>query len=216
MFLSRVTLDLQKRETLNLLSSPSRIHGIIEASLSSSERKRNLWRVDQIGDERVLLILSEEVPNLKDLDKSFGLRKSFETSYKVRDYDILLNRLELGQNWRFRLTANPVKSISPGSNTIGKRGKVVAHVTTEQQKNWLLDKSKDLGFELKSDDFEVVSTSWKKFKKSGQHLITLKQASFEGTLVITDPDKFKLTLTHGIGREKAYGCGLLTIVQHHG
>ena len=34
---------------------------------------------------------------------------------------------------------------------------------------------------------------------------------FEGVLTVTDADAFRNALVNGIGREKAYGMGLLTI-----
>jgi CRISPR system Cascade subunit CasE len=36
-------------------------------------------------------------------------------------------------------------------------------------------------------------------------------AVFEGVLQISDESLFKAALTNGIGRAKAYGCGLLTL-----
>jgi CRISPR system Cascade subunit CasE len=36
--------------------------------------------------------------------------------------------------------------------------------------------------------------------------------SFEGTLVVSDLVRFKETLATGIGREKAFGMGLLTVI----
>ena len=50
------------------------------------------------------------------------------------------------------------------------------------------------------------------FKKGpdGERVSFLK-TTFEGTLTVTDRDKFITTLKAGIGREKAYGCGMLSI-----
>ncbi len=105
------------------------------------------------------------------------------------------------------------KNIPVNPESGKSRGKVVAHVTPDQQKEWLLDRSEELGFLLKTDQFDVVSTFWKKFKKSGQNQVTLKFATFEGILEIKDAEIFRKTLLQGIGRGKAYGCGLLTIVK---
>ena len=35
--------------------------------------------------------------------------------------------------------------------------------------------------------------------------------TYEGSLTVTDADLFRKALTEGIGREKAFGMGLLTI-----
>ncbi|WP_424887342.1 type I-E CRISPR-associated protein Cas6/Cse3/CasE [Streptomyces sp. XH2] len=40
--------------------------------------------------------------------------------------------------------------------------------------------------------------------------IQLTQATFDGLLRITDITSFRRTLTQGLGKAKAYGCGLMT------
>ena len=40
--------------------------------------------------------------------------------------------------------------------------------------------------------------------------------AFEGRLKVEDADVFKDALVNGIGREKAYGMGLLTIARNGG
>lgn len=41
--------------------------------------------------------------------------------------------------------------------------------------------------------------------------VTLRRTVFQGVLEVTDADVFQQSLVQGIGRGKAYGCGLLTI-----
>jgi CRISPR system Cascade subunit CasE len=43
--------------------------------------------------------------------------------------------------------------------------------------------------------------------------VTLDVATFEGVLKITDLSAFKRALINGIGRGKAYGCGMLTVAR---
>ena len=43
-----------------------------------------------------------------------------------------------------------------------------------------------------------------------------KRGVFEGLLCVEDVDVFRDTLVNGIGREKAYGMGMLTIVKSGG
>jgi CRISPR system Cascade subunit CasE len=64
----------------------------------------------------------------------------------------------------------------------------------------------------------VVHTQWEKFRKGngGKGEVTLRTATFEGILTISDLERFRRTLLSGIGRAKAYGCGLLTIVRAEG
>ena len=52
------------------------------------------------------------------------------------------------------------------------------------------------------------------FKKTSKGLksVTFLKASYEGVLTITDLDALKKTLTSGLGKNKAYGFGLMTVI----
>lgn len=205
MYLSRVELDLNNRSTLKALGSQSIIHGAVESSFSG-ERKRSLWRIDKLGGKLYLLILSEDKPCLSSISSQFG---SSDSDSETRNYEPLLSRVKLGGKWRFRLTANPTKSVS--SN--GGRGKVHAITIVDLQKQWLAEKSGKYGFRLEADSFDVVENKWCKFRKKDGSMVSLLSVSFEGVLEITDEELFKAALTNGIGRGKAYGMGLLTIIR---
>ena len=51
------------------------------------------------------------------------------------------------------------------------------------------------------------------FDEKDGSMVSLLSVSFEGVLEITDEELFKAALTNGIGRGKAYGMGLLTIIR---
>lgn len=203
MYLSRVKLNVALFQTMKALVSPSVFHGAIENSFAG-ERKRRLWRIDELNGQKYILILSEDVPDLENFAKQFGFPGEFET----KDYSPLLNRITKGSRWQFRLTANPVVSKS--------HGKVLAHITPEYQKKWLSERAEKLGFSLNDKEFQTVYSKWYDFykKNSGKSLrVRLITVTFEGILTVTDIEKFKETLCAGIGREKAYGQGLLTVVK---
>lgn len=207
MYLSRVELNVALRETMKALVSLSVIHGAVESSFEG-ERTRRLWRIDDLNGKKYVLILSETKPDLKRFSEQFG----YPGEYETKDYSPLLERITYGGKWHFRLTANPVVSKSDGS---GKRGKIIAHVTPEHQKHWLTERAEKLGFSLDPEEFQVVRTKRYDFRKrngSGSSRVRLLSATFEGILTVTDTDKFKDALCAGIGREKAYGQGMLTIV----
>ena len=86
------------------------------------------------------------------------------------------------------------------------------------QKKWLISRAEKLGFLLKENEFQTVQSKWYDFRKrsgAGSVHIRLLSVTFEGNLTVTDAIRFKETLCHGIGREKAYGQGLLTIARCH-
>lgn len=206
MYLTRVKLDISKRGTQLALSASGRFHGAIERAFEQKQN-RNLWRIDKLRGEYFILILSEEVPNLKDFMEQFGDSKNFA---ETKEYEVLLNRITDQSIWRFRMVANPTHSVKTKSG----RGKVMAHVTPEHQMEWLKTKAVANGFELVDDNCFVLANEWKNFYKNakGKDMrVRLMLVSFEGILRVTDVDAFRNALISGIGRGKAYGAGMLTI-----
>lgn len=214
MFLSRIPLDRYNRNTLRALSSPSIFHGAVESSFTG-DRKRNLWRIDCLDNQIYMLLLSDCEPELSAFCSQFGQEN---LSFETKSYDGLLDRIKTGDKWRFRLTANPTKSVSNQKNE--KRGKVVAHVTTDFQKKWLVEKSERNGFSVTEKSFDIVQSrriSFYKKEKNQDKIVNRKvlfiSVTYEGVLEITDADLFKNALINGIGRGKAYGMGLLTVMK---
>lgn len=220
MYLSRIALDANRRGTMRALASPEILHGAVEAGFPPSPdgtRARRLWRVDRLGKTYYLLVLSAQQPDFSHLAAQFGYPDS-ERPWETKAYDPLLGRLRPGQVWSFRLRANPVRSSLREKDGASGRGKVFAHVTQAQQKQWLLARAQRCGFTLAEDTFDVVHTEWKRFRKSGGggHEVILRTATFEGLLTVSDSERFKRALLSGIGRAKAYGCGLLTVARSGG
>lgn len=207
MYLSRVALDIQKRQTMIALANPQHFHGAIERAFPG-ERRRRLWRLDALGDHLYLLVLSEDRPDLQPVVEQFGTGEPPET----KDYQVLLDRIKKDSVWRFRLTANPTKSV-PNAQAPGTRGKVYAHITTAHQEQWLLDRAEKHGFSLQPGAFAVVQAQWKRFQKGHKgRPVSLLSVTYEGLLKVTDPEAFCQALTEGLGRGKAYGQGLMTVM----
>lgn len=209
MFLSRMKLDLSSRATVMALASPNRFHGAIERAFADPDRAsgRKLWRIDHLNGNRYMLLLSEDAPDLSSAVSQFGFPGE---RWETKDYAPLLARVSNGSAWRFRLTANPTISKSAGDGQT--RGRLHAHITVEHQKNWLASRAEKHGFAL-NDAFDVVHSRWERFQKHGQgRAVALLSATFEGVLTVFDADLFRAALTGGIGRGKAYGMGLMTII----
>lgn len=216
MFLSRVALNTNRRETMAALASPHLLHGAIESTIGKSQKQqqRNLWRIDWFESICYLILLSKDHPDLTHIVKQFGYTTK-NPQWETKDYNPLLERLKIGDIWRFRLQANPTHSSSREKKEVTDRGKVFAHVTQEQQRQWLMQRAVSRGFSIEEDQFDVVHTEWKRFlkNKNEKHWVTLRIAIYEGILTIQNVDVFRNTLINGIGRGKAYGCGLLTVAQ---
>lgn len=213
-YLSRVEIDDSNRQKLKDLTHLGAYHAWVEDSFRNKEvkeakRSRKLWRIDKLGSKRYLLVLSDQKPNLAMLEK-YGVPNSAQT----KEYDNFLAKLKQDQIYRFRLTANPTHKVSSPSDP---KGKVYPHVTVEQQEKWLLDRSSELGFEILKNtagnyEFDIKNRQYVNLYHKHQKQVRLSQVTFEGVIKITDIAKFKQTLVKGIGREKAYGMGLLTVI----
>lgn len=207
MYLSRVELDPTRRSTMTALAAPQKFHGAVESAFSG-ERRRRLWRLDRLGEKLYLLLLSEEMPDLSGVVEQFGTGAVPES----RNYDPLLARITPGSRWQFRLAANPTKSCKDAQKPAA-RGTVAAHCTTQYQKQWLLDRAAKHGFALTEDSFTVTRVQWHHFAKCGTRPVSLLAVTYEGVLQVTDPEAFRNLLCQGMGRGKAYGLGLLTVMR---
>lgn len=223
---TRILLNPQKRGGRRLLSNPQAMHAAVRASFPpdlDDSAARILWRVDHDGHEHTLYVVGPEEPDRAVIvDQAGWSTRPGDTA----DYEPLLDGLRMGHERSFRLTANPVRSLSSDG---AKRGKLVPHVTPAQQVTWLVDKAPELGFEVRpsspsgtaedpAPDVIVNRREDLSFSRRDDALprpgtVTLRTARFDGSLRVTDVAKFRRTLTHGIGRGRAYGCGLLTLAR---
>lgn len=206
MYLSRIELNMSNRKTQIALVSPNKFHGAVESSFNKKQY-RNLWRIDTLYNKTYLLLLSLEKPDLTKISEQFGYPNDVG---EIKDYEKLLNRIKKDSVWRFRLVANPTHSIKSKEG----RGKVVAHTSEKYQMKWLAEQSKKKGFSILSDSLTVSASNWKIFKKQNdKQKVHILEVAFEGKLRVDDVELFKNTLINGIGREKAYGMGLLTVAE---
>jgi len=200
---------------MTALASPQKLHATVESSFPPdlSENRRSLWRIDRLGNDMYLLVLSNGKPDFSHIVEQFGWPGA-EQKWETKNYSHLFERIEAGQRWQFRLRANPVHSVKQAgglqAQEPAKRGKVYAHVTVRQQEQWLLERAAKYGFKLQEGSFRVVQRELRRFWRDHKP-VTLGIATFEGTLEVSDVTLFLRTLACGIGRAKAYGCGLLTI-----
>lgn len=210
MYLTQFEFNTQRRESRRVLASAERIHAAVLASFPSSSvaQGRILWRLDH-GDHgrRELWISSPEPPDLSALVESCGWPSV--ATWRSAAMDDLLARLDEGQRWRFRLTANPVK-VGPANGT---RGKPVP-LTVSGHLPWLVERSQGLGFDIGTVDHptaRVSRTEDLSFTKGGRLRVSLRLSQFDGVLVVRDPVALRGAMLAGIGRGKAYGAGLLTL-----
>ena len=224
MFLTKIELAPERRLARKYLGSPQAMHAVVMGATGGNIGDgpgRVLWRVDR-GTTTALYILSPLEPDCSQLVAEVG---AAGTQARTLDYSPFLASLDAGQLWAFRLAANPSYSASRGP---GVRGQRYGHVTVEQQRQWLVERAPRHGFELMPVDHVddegsdgavmVVHRERPVFNRrrsegEGRDRVTINRTVYEGVLHITDPEPLRRALIAGIGRSKAYGCGLMTLAR---
>ncbi|MFE2865721.1 type I-E CRISPR-associated protein Cas6/Cse3/CasE [Embleya sp. NPDC059259] len=232
MYLTRFRVNTARTGARRLLSSPQVLHAAVMSSFadilpSTSGTPRVLWRIDHNAKAEVLLyIVGPTRPDLTHLVEQAGW-PTLSPGWDTYDYSAFLDRLSPGGIWAFRLTANPVHNIR---RTDGEPTKRTAHRTPRHQMGWLLQRQEASGFRVltkpaerrlasEGDEFELTVGNGRglSFGKSGAAggrggaRVTLTTATFDGRLEVVDADTLRRTLVAGLGKAKAYGCGLMTL-----
>lgn len=209
MYLSRVKIDRENRKKMKNLTHLGDFHSWVEESfpdeIEVGERNRKLWRIDSIGKVVYLLLLSQTKPD-KTLFEKYAIPESFES----KSYQSVLNHIETGDKYYFQLTANPTKSVKNSDNKT-ERGQVVPLISVEDQLNYLMERSEKNGFYLKNNNFTLIERGHHSLYRNKKRL-NVVSATYQGILTVKDEEVFKKTLMYGLGRKKAYGFGLLTII----
>jgi CRISPR system Cascade subunit CasE len=215
MFMTRMPLNIRRRGAVHLLGSPQRMHAAVMAAFpdaTAGKGGRILWRVDRSHQGVALFVVSPLEPDLTHMAEEAGWPTT--TTWETKPYDRFVSGIAVGDRMAFRLRANPVHSVRTRSDQADT--KITAHVTATQQGQWLLDRGPANGFTIVdgadgADQVLVRDRQTERFRRGGQ-MVTLSSAVFEGQLVVQDAEAFRTVLTTGLGRAKAYGCGLMTVV----
>jgi CRISPR system Cascade subunit CasE len=172
-----------------------------------------IYRYEPVRNTPAYYIVSKRKP----IDSS-GL-----WNIQVKDYSPVIKE---GQCFSFILRVNPVKTKE------GKRHDIVMHEKHKMDyKNlnkkerlsqqalvekvgyeWLASRALQSGFSINDtavgiDAYQPHTSGRKKGKKE----IRYSTMDFQGTLEVVNVEAFEKTLMEGIGKAKAFGCGLLLI-----
>ncbi|MGK5544080.1 type I-E CRISPR-associated protein Cas6/Cse3/CasE [Streptomyces sp. URMC 127] len=232
MHLTRFRINTARLGARGLLSSPQRMHAAVMSSFagilpSEGESSRILWRVDRNSRAEVLLyIVSADRPDLTHLVEQAGWPTT--AGWQTYDYKTFLDGLTEGSTWAFRLTANPVHHVRRTPEEPRKR---TAHLTPRHQIGWLLERQERSGFRVLetpadrqlphgSNEHQLTVRDEQRHRFDKKELSTghanrvaLVTVTFDGRLEVTDPAAMRRTLTLGLGKAKAYGCGLMTLAK---
>ncbi len=108
--------------------------------------------------------------------------------------------------YRFQVAINPTRRESATGKRLPIKGR-------EAIRKWFLERCEtSWGFRALPAFLEVGSVDVHQFKGKQERTITVAKAHLRGELEVTDVQRFRECFARGIGRGRAFGCGLLQIV----
>lgn len=118
-----------------------------------------------------------------------------------------------GQRLRFRLRANPIKTINDEVGRLNRKGTVkkcrVPIIKEEDQNAWL-ERKLSMACTIETLNIQRELPLYFK-KKKDERAGKIQTVLFDGILKVNEADFFTDTLKKGIGPAKAFGCGMLSI-----
>ncbi len=236
-FLSRLFLNPRNRDVRRDLADCHDLHRTLLSAFPQAQTKPArdefglLYRVEinPRSGAVAAIVQSQITPDWRELPDGYLL--DGENNPACKAVDGAYGALCEGRQLIFRLRANPTRKIDTKTKPDGKKnnGKRVEIRGEENQIAWLQRKAEQHGFRLLSVSVnpgvanvritpENKVFGWRGSDSDGQSYngntkrrLTFGAVLFEGSLEITDAEKFRQTLADGIGSGKAYGFGLLSI-----
>jgi len=137
-------------------------------------------------------------------------------------------RMQKGDMYHFTLRANPVitKKSNGKKNSVqhdvlmnAKKEARIRNYSSEDEYNfirektidWLHDKAVKNGFSVNPEKVNYEQYIQHTLYKKNKQQIKFSTVDYEGILQVEEPNTFIKALFHGIGKKKAFGCGLMLI-----
>jgi CRISPR system Cascade subunit CasE len=222
MYLSRLILDTRSSQVRRDLSDCQDLHRTImraypQADTPARRAHGVLYRLEiSPRGPFTVLVQSRTPPDWSQLPEDYLATGHLQPNPATTPMQKWLSALSPQAAFRFRLVANPTRDIKvPGEGGIAKEKRVELR-GVESWYDWLLRKGELHGFRtLQCQTAPVPNAaighlSRLQGRRKGARL-TIATVRFDGMLKVTDVPRFQEALTGGIGRAKAYGCGLLSV-----
>lgn len=225
MFFSRISMNFER-------ISPGKAARILHSSVYNEHKmvwdffpedkdaKRDfLYRRFDLGRMPQYFVLSNRKPvndqGIWDID--------------TKQYEPVIRK---GDNFSFNLRVNPVVTTMPEGRESKKRKRDDVYmnalakykdipiekrpsnneIMVESGLEWILDRAKKHGFSLNKDKVLVEGYNrLEGFKDKKKNKIKFGIFDYSGVLVVENAELFRETLFNGIGKAKAFGCGMLLL-----
>lgn len=126
---------------------------------------------------------------------------------RTADLGPLMHQLRNGQTIRYRIAANPIKTTFQR----GQRG-TCKPLHGDDAHTWWHTKADRAGLtDVTIHNSTSARHTGKRNKSPKDTHVTIDTTTFEGIAAIADQDALQIAILNGIGRARAYGCGLLSV-----
>jgi len=185
----------------NAQSMHRRIMSLFPHTPSTQARQEfgALWRIEPT-DAPTLLLQSL-------VDPDFGSLPDGYASHEHKNIDVHLGSLTDGQIVRYRLTINPVRSSRFGGRN------TQTTIPFAEQPEWWKTRSTKAGLVL-LDPPALLGQPVMYLRRNGaSSRLPICSTRIDGVAEIADADNLRNAIIGGVGRAKAWGCGLLTVAR---
>ena len=228
MYLSKLTVNVYSRDFRRDHADLRQMHRTVMSAYPdlpedtpARQSQAVLWRLDSVHRGFVQYVQSNSKPDWSRLAADYLTEPA-----QVRSLQPLLDAITPGRRFAFRLVGNPTRAVVGRADhkqpmpDDGKRprGKRTALIKPEDQIAWLVRKGSQHGFVVPTGHNGqpdvapspcLTQTGQRRLGDRGP--ITVQPVRFEGHLIVTEVDTFRSAVQNGIGRAKAYGCGLISL-----
>lgn len=205
-WLTRIRLDSRHRgvraDLRDVVSMHRTLMSMLPDDLGDQARQRAglLFRLDDTRSGMLLLVQSKVRLELDRLPAGYGVADE-------RSLEPMLAGLAPGRAVRYRLAANASKRLWKGDER-RRSGQIVA-LSGLAADQWWIDRAPAYGLQLQTLRSEPLpAVRGQRSGKTVQHALV----RYDGVAIIEKPEVLREGVLSGIGRGKAYGCGLLSMV----
>ncbi|WP_329612658.1 type I-E CRISPR-associated protein Cas6/Cse3/CasE [Streptomyces brevispora] len=211
LWLTRLVPDPRSRDARRDLADPVGMHRRVmslfpsDAGPDPRTRFGVLHRTEDTPTGAHVLLQSTHEPDTSRLPDDYGTTLS-------RPLDALIDAIRPGLTVRYRCVASPVRKPGATTRALYHLPPVVA-LTGTAADDWWLRQADRSGLKPLTHHAQPLDTARGERRPDGApaQRVTHARTQFDGTAAIIDTDLLKAAVLNGIGRGKAYGCGLLSI-----
>lgn len=191
-----------------------RNHGLVWSLFSKADNAKRDFLYRQI-EPGAFIVVSDQPPQ-----DPHGLWVLEPKTYEPQ--------LVAGDRLSFALRANPTIAVPQPGQKRGMRVDVIMHAKSKLDRSqrasfsadeartvaldWLAKRGPAIGATFDFEHCDATGYQQVRIPRRGRGApIEFSEIEFAGLLTVTDPEKFTSALFNGLGKARAYGCGLMLV-----